>query len=74
MIASLSGKVAERRPDHVVIECGGVGFRVAVSSQTLSQVPARGADGSLHFWIGRSKTPRRTEIPPAIRFDLVEWK
>jgi len=47
MIASLSGKVAERRPDHVVIECGGVGFRVAVSSQTLSQVPARGADGSL---------------------------
>jgi hypothetical protein len=34
----------------------------------------RGADGSLHFWIGRSKTPRRTDIPPAIRFDLVEWK
>lgn len=47
MIASLSGKVAERRPDHVVIECGGVGFRVAVSSQTLSQVPARGSEGSL---------------------------
>ena len=35
MIASLSGKVTERRADHVVIECGGVGFRVAVSSQTL---------------------------------------
>lgn len=47
MIASLSGKVAERRPDHVVIECGGVGFRAAVSSQTLSQVPARGSEGSL---------------------------
>jgi Holliday junction DNA helicase RuvA len=47
MIASLSGKVAERRPDHVVIECGGVGFRAAVSSQTLSQVPAQGGEGTL---------------------------
>jgi hypothetical protein len=35
---------------------------------------ARAIDGSLHFWIGRSKTPRRTDIAPAIRFDLVEWK
>jgi hypothetical protein len=35
---------------------------------------ARGVDGSLHFWIGRSKTPRLTEIPPAIRFDQVEWR
>ena len=47
MIASLSGKVAERRPDHVVIECCGVGYRLAVSAQTLSQVPAQGAEGSL---------------------------
>jgi hypothetical protein len=35
---------------------------------------ARAVDGSLHFWVGRSKTPRRTDIPPAIRFDVVEWK
>jgi hypothetical protein len=28
----------------------------------------------LHFWIGRSKTPRRTDVAPAIRFDVVEWK
>jgi hypothetical protein len=35
---------------------------------------ARAIDGSLHFWIGRSKTPRRTEIAPAIRFDVVDWK
>ena len=35
---------------------------------------ARGIDGSLHFWIGRSKTPRRTDIAPGIRFDVVEWK
>ena len=35
---------------------------------------ARAVDGSLHFWVGRSKTPRRTDIPLAIRFDVVEWK
>jgi holliday junction DNA helicase RuvA len=47
MIASLSGKVTDRRPDHVVIECGGVGFRVAVSSQTLSTVPQQGRRATL---------------------------
>ena len=35
---------------------------------------ARAIDGSLHFWVGRSKTPRRTDIAPAIRFDIVDWK
>jgi hypothetical protein len=35
---------------------------------------ARAIDGSLHFWIGRSKTPRRSDTAPAIRFDVVEWK
>jgi holliday junction DNA helicase RuvA len=47
MIASLSGTVTERRAGHVVIECGGVGFRLAVSSQTLAQAPARGREGML---------------------------
>jgi Holliday junction DNA helicase RuvA len=47
MIASLSGRVTERRADHVVVECAGVGYRVAVSSQTLSQVPAKGREGTL---------------------------
>jgi hypothetical protein len=35
---------------------------------------ARAIDGSLHFWIGRSKTPRRTDIAPALRFDVVEYR
>jgi hypothetical protein len=33
---------------------------------------ARGPDGSLHLWVGRAKTPRRTELAPAVRFDLVD--
>ena len=45
MIASLTGKVLERGADHVVIECGGVGYRVAASSQTLGKLPAAGQAG-----------------------------
>jgi holliday junction DNA helicase RuvA len=48
MIALVSGKVAIRRGDHVVIECGGVGYRVAVSAETLRRVPAAGHDVVLH--------------------------
>jgi holliday junction DNA helicase RuvA len=48
MIALVSGTVAVRRTDHVVVDCGGVGYRLAVSSETLRQVPAVGHDVVLH--------------------------
>jgi Holliday junction DNA helicase RuvA len=48
VIASVSGEVLERRPDHVVIECAGVGYRLAVSAETLRAVPARGKPATLH--------------------------
>lgn len=48
MIALVSGRVAVRRADHVVIECGGVGYRLAVSSETLRHVPAIGHETLLH--------------------------
>jgi holliday junction DNA helicase RuvA len=48
MIASVRGPVAVRRPDHVVIECNGVGYRLAVSAETLKSVPAVGKEKLLH--------------------------
>ncbi len=48
MIALLRGEVAVRRHDHVVIVCGGIGHRVAVSSETLHHVPAVGKETTLH--------------------------
>jgi Holliday junction DNA helicase RuvA len=48
MIALLRGEVAVRRSDHVVIVCGGVGHRVAVSSETLHHVPSVGQQTTLH--------------------------
>ena len=48
MIALISGTVAVRRADHVVIDCGGVGYRLAVSAQTLRHVAAVGSRCTLH--------------------------
>ena len=48
MIALVSGSVAVRRPDHVVVDCGGVGYRLAVSAVTLRRVPAIGHEVRLH--------------------------
>jgi Holliday junction DNA helicase RuvA len=48
VIALLAGEVAVRRADHVVVVCGGVGYRVAVSAETLRNVPAVGEHATLH--------------------------
>jgi holliday junction DNA helicase RuvA len=48
MIALLEGKVAVRRADHVVVSCGGVGYRLAVSAETLRHIPRVGTETELH--------------------------
>ena len=48
MIASVRGEVLVRRAGDVVVECGGVGYRLGVSSHTLSAVPAAGKEVTLH--------------------------
>jgi Holliday junction DNA helicase RuvA len=48
MIALLEGTVAVRRADHVVVSCGGVGYRLAVSAETLRHVPRVGQPTEIH--------------------------
>jgi Holliday junction DNA helicase RuvA len=48
VIALVSGKVAVRRPDHVVVDVNGVGYRLSVSAETLRHVPAVGKTTVLH--------------------------
>jgi holliday junction DNA helicase RuvA len=48
VIALVRGEVAVRRADHVVVDCDGVGYRLAVSAQTLAHVPAVGKPITLH--------------------------
>ena len=40
MIAHLQGKLVEKSPTHVVIDCGGVGYHINISLHTYSLLPA----------------------------------
>src|SRR5437016_854471 len=44
MIASVAGTVTVRSPAHIVVECGGIGYQLSVSAQTLREVPPPGGD------------------------------
>ncbi|NLT05812.1 MAG: Holliday junction branch migration protein RuvA [Solirubrobacterales bacterium] len=48
MISSVRGEVLVRRPGEVVVESAGVGYRLAVSSVTLEDVPGAGQQVLLH--------------------------
>ncbi len=47
MIASVRGEVLSRMGGEVVIEAAGVGYKLAVSSETLSAVPGAGEQARL---------------------------
>jgi Holliday junction DNA helicase RuvA len=47
VIASVRGEVLSRLPGDVVIEAAGVGYRLSVSSETLSAVPRVGDEATL---------------------------
>ena len=48
MIASVKGTVLERGEGYVVIEAGGVGYQVQVTTATLLALPAMGEEAHLH--------------------------
>ena len=47
MIASLRGSVLVRHPTGVVLDCAGVGYKLAVSAETLAAVPRKGEEALL---------------------------
>lgn len=49
MIAHLRGRLLSKSPSQAVIDCGGVGYDVAISVPTYSALPAEGAEVSLHI-------------------------
>ncbi|MCU1277849.1 MAG: Holliday junction helicase RuvA [bacterium] len=48
MIAMLRGALVDKSIDHVLIDVNGVGYRVAVSLNTLAALPPVGATATLH--------------------------
>ena len=47
MIAHLRGRLLLKRPNQAVIDTGGVGYEVAISVPTFSDLPAEGSEVSL---------------------------
>jgi Holliday junction DNA helicase RuvA len=49
MIAHLRGKLLAKHPNQAIVEAGGVGYDVTISVPTFSDLPAAGAEVTLHI-------------------------
>jgi holliday junction DNA helicase RuvA len=49
MIAHLRGKLLAKHPNQAIVETAGVGYDVTISVPTFSDLPAAGAEVSLHI-------------------------
>jgi len=49
MIAHLRGKLVHKEPGQAIVECGGVGYDVAISVPTFTALPSVGAEAALHI-------------------------
>jgi Holliday junction DNA helicase RuvA len=49
MIAHLRGRLLTKHPNQAVVEAGGVGYDVAISVPTFSELPAAGSEVMLHI-------------------------
>ncbi len=49
MIALLTGLIAQKSPDHIVLDVGGVGYRVHIPFSTYYELPEAGGAATLHI-------------------------
>lgn len=49
MIAHLRGRLIAKHPNQAVVEAGGVGYDVAITVPTFSDLPSPGTDVALHI-------------------------
>jgi len=49
MIAHLRGRLLSKTPNQAIIDCNGVGYDVAISVATFSELPAENAEAALHI-------------------------
>jgi len=49
MIALLTGSIAYKSPDHIILDVNGVGYRVLIPFSTYYELPEEGGTSSLHI-------------------------
>ncbi len=50
MIARLRGTLIEKRPNHIVVEAGGVGYELSIAVPTYSSLPDPGSEVALRVY------------------------
>jgi len=50
MIAKIFGKIIKKTPSSVIIQTGGIGFEVLISSRTFENIPGPGSDVELDIY------------------------
>lgn len=50
MIAKLTGKIIEKFPTSIILETGGVGFEILISSRTYEKIPDTGNIATLEIY------------------------
>jgi Holliday junction DNA helicase RuvA len=48
VIAHIRGQILSKSPNTVVIDCNGVGYELAISVSTFTELPAEGKEAKLH--------------------------
>jgi len=48
VIAHIRGLILSKTPNAVVVECGGVGYELAISVATFTELPGEGKEAKLH--------------------------
>lgn len=51
MIAFLTGRVAAKAPTHALLDVGGVGYKLAMSTISLAALPAEGDEVTVHTYL-----------------------
>jgi len=51
MIAFLTGRVAAKSPSFALIDVGGVGFKLAMSTHSLASLPVEGDEVTVHTYL-----------------------
>ena len=56
MISMLKGVLAEKLPDAIVLECGGVGYHIKIPANAVAELPEVGEETMLYVQMIKTKT------------------
>lgn len=50
MIAKIFGKIIKKSPSSIIVQAGGIGFEILISSRTFEKIPEKGSEVELDIY------------------------